>query len=130
MDVESEADNTRDVFIFVYGTLRKGASNHFRLEGASYITESVLSGALYVIDWYPGMVLGNDVKQTVLGEIYKVSVEMLNLLDDYEGAEYQRRAVEVIIEGEQKDLFLWEYSRSTEGKQMIPSGDWLDVSGS
>ncbi len=46
--------------VFVYGTLRQGASNHFRLEGATTLGEAWVLGQLYRIDWYPGLLLDDD----------------------------------------------------------------------
>ncbi|HBM76597.1 MAG TPA: hypothetical protein DD438_00690, partial [Verrucomicrobiales bacterium] len=41
--------------VFVYGTLRRGFSNHFRLGKAPFVKEGWILGRLYRIDWYPGM---------------------------------------------------------------------------
>ncbi|MEO8614231.1 MAG: gamma-glutamylcyclotransferase family protein, partial [Luteolibacter sp.] len=43
--------------VFVYGTLRRGGSNHFRMDGAEFITAGRIAGRMYKIDWYPGLVL-------------------------------------------------------------------------
>ncbi len=86
--------------VFVYGTLRRGASNHWRMEEAEFVGEAWVLGHLYPIDWYPGMVLDDD-GVPVRGEVYRVGSELLGELDEFEGVrgevadEYARVRTEV-----------------------------------
>ena len=41
--------------LFVYGALRKGASNDWRMEGARCLGSAEVPGTLVKIDWYPGL---------------------------------------------------------------------------
>ncbi|HEX7260527.1 MAG TPA: gamma-glutamylcyclotransferase family protein, partial [Luteolibacter sp.] len=70
--------------VFVYGTLRRGGSNHFRLAGAEFITAGTITGRMYRIDWYPGLVLDNAGDE-IHGEVYSVDPEQLAALDLFEG---------------------------------------------
>lgn len=81
-----------DILVFTYGTLRKGRSNHFMLRDADFIGSDAIH-AKYVDTGYsfPGIVEGND---QILGEVYRVSEQLLQRLDHLEGVEvgfYTRR---------------------------------------
>ncbi len=119
--------------VFVYGTLRRGGSNHFRMEAAEFICKGRICGRMYRIDWYPGLVLdaaGDD----IVGEAYRVDAELLGNLDsfegispgDREGSEYQRVATTVTAEdGSTLTAWVWEWRGEVEGNQRLTSGDWL-----
>ena len=53
--------------LFVYGALRKGASNDWRVEDARCLGSAEVPGTLVKIDWYPGLVLKGDTR--VKGEV-------------------------------------------------------------
>jgi gamma-glutamylcyclotransferase (GGCT)/AIG2-like uncharacterized protein YtfP len=111
--------------VFVYGTLRRGGSNHFRMEGAEFLSPATTSGRLYQIDWYPGLVI-DDAADEIAGEIYQVSPAMLGELDGFEGTEYRR--VNVVIrqpDGESVFAWIWEWLGPCDETRRIASGDWL-----
>lgn len=111
--------------IFVYGTLRRGGSNHHRLEGAAFISTARVRGRLYRIDWYPGLVL-DDSAGPVLGEVYEVSNGILDDLDAFEGDAYLRVNIEVrLSDSTSAEAWLWEWNRSTDEYRRITGGDWL-----
>ena len=56
--------------IFVYGALRKGASNDWRMKDARWLGPAKVEGTLLKIDWYPGLVLG--LGGWVKGEVYEI----------------------------------------------------------
>ena len=124
--------------IFVYGTLRREASNAFRMEGAEFKACGLIKGRLYVVDWYPAFVReGGD--GWVEGELWKVDDDQLRLLDEFEGDEYQRVRVDVRLQqsdgddswdthdGCQHKAWAWEWLGSVENLHVIKSGDWMDV---
>ncbi len=39
--------NRQNHMVFVYGTLRRGGSNHFRMEGAEFLSAATVNGRLY-----------------------------------------------------------------------------------
>jgi gamma-glutamylcyclotransferase (GGCT)/AIG2-like uncharacterized protein YtfP len=121
--------------VFVYGTLRGGGSNHFRLDDAELLGPAVVNGRLYRIDWYPGLVLDPSA-ETVLGEVYCIRREQLAKLDAFEGispgtmlgAEYRRVWVTArLVSGEEVSAWVWEWLAAVNESRRILGGDWLDL---
>lgn len=111
--------------IFVYGTLRRGGSNHFRMAAAEFVAAGTINGRLYRIDWYPGLVL-DDAAGVIAGEIYQVSPAALEELDCFEGCEYRRLRTKVRLpDGEELSAWVWEWLGPVDEIRRITSGDWL-----
>jgi len=114
--------------VFVYGTLRRGGSNHFRMEGGRWLGTASVRGRLYRVDWYPALTLDSEAGP-VTGDLIEVAEDRLPLLDDYEGSEYRRVMAQVTnAGGEQVSAWLWEWNEGSDGLQRIAGGDWLAVS--
>ncbi len=120
--------------IFVYGALRKGASNDWRMKQGRWLGPAEVAGTLVKIDWYPGLVLGEG--GTVKGEVYEVGPDLLRELDEFEGigvsgvgdegnGEYQRIRVEVSLDGKPQEVWIYEWLKGVEGFSVVTSGDWL-----
>lgn len=75
--------------VFVYGTLKRGGSNHGFLAGQQFLGEaSTVPGyTLYSLGDYPGMVRSNDPAQVVTGEAWGVDDACLAQLDKLEGVD-------------------------------------------
>jgi gamma-glutamylcyclotransferase (GGCT)/AIG2-like uncharacterized protein YtfP len=119
--------------VFVYGTLRRGGSNHFRMAGAEFLSPGCISGRLYRIDWYPGLVL-DPAGDEIHGEIYSVGPELLSALDAFEGlsageiegSEYRRIQTSVIKQDSQLlSAWVWEWRGIVDESQRLFDGDWL-----
>jgi gamma-glutamylcyclotransferase (GGCT)/AIG2-like uncharacterized protein YtfP len=111
--------------VFVYGTLRRGGSNHFRMDGARFVTAATVRGRLYHIDWFPGLVL-DATAGAIIGEIYQTSSAVLEELDLFEGAEYRRLQTQVRLpDGQTVTAWLWEWLGPVNESRRITSGDWL-----
>jgi gamma-glutamylcyclotransferase (GGCT)/AIG2-like uncharacterized protein YtfP len=119
--------------VFVYGTLRRGASNHFRMEGAEWVGSGSLPGFLYRLSWYPGLVLDPE-GGPVVGEVFFVPPRLLETLDEFEGlaagelegAEYRRVRAEVTLElAAPVEAWVWEWCGPAGGASLIAGGDWL-----
>ena len=118
--------------VFVYGTLRRGGSNAFRMDGAELVGLATVGGALYRISWYPGLVLDGDGR--VSGEVYRVGPELLRALDEFEGlaageiegSEYRRVKVEADAGNyEVVEVWVYEWKGAFDEDERIQSGDWL-----
>lgn len=118
--------------VFVYGTLRKGGSNHFRMASADFLGEGKISGRMYKIDWYPALLCGGET--FVKGELYRVDGETLKALDDFEGItpdataprEYRRvKATVNLSNGETEDAWVWEWTGDISDAQSLDGEDWL-----
>jgi gamma-glutamylcyclotransferase (GGCT)/AIG2-like uncharacterized protein YtfP len=116
--------------VFVYGTLRRNGSNHFRMEGGSFLGEATVRGRLYKIDWYPGLVL-DPAGDPIPGEIFEVSPEQLAALDEFEGVsaaevegnEYRR--VETVAQLPQGPMTVWVWEWIGPVDEGCRIGDWL-----
>lgn len=125
--------------LFIYGTLLSGIGHpmhelltrYARLAGTGHI-----HGKLYEIADYPGLVLSNNARNIVWGEIYAVkdAAPLFKYLDEYEGCaprsrrphEYQRDLV-TIHDAAQHSLLAWTYlyKHPVNHLQRIPTGDYL-----
>ena len=115
----------RQELVFVYGTLRPGSSNHFRMEEAELQGRAWVLGRLYPLGWYPGLVL-DDGGIPVRGEVYAVEREMLRKLDAFEGSEYERLKFPVHLEGgNEVRAWLYEFRGDEGGREEIVPADWL-----
>jgi gamma-glutamylcyclotransferase (GGCT)/AIG2-like uncharacterized protein YtfP len=122
--------------VFVYGTLRRGGSNAFRMDGAEFVASGKVTGRLYAISWYPGLVLGRGPEETVDGDVFRVGPSQLAALDEFEGisaneiegAEYRRVRTEVTTK-DNEVLLAWSYEWKgpVDETKRIRSGDWLQV---
>lgn len=119
--------------VFVYGTLRRGASNHFRMDGAEFVAAGTIAGRMYRFGWYPGLVVdatGGD----VFGEVYAVGRAQLAALDEFEGVsahevdgcEYRRVRVTVQTAGSPIVAWVWEWVGDVDESTCISHGDWLN----
>lgn len=75
-----------ETFLFVYGTLKAGLSNHFRMGGSRLVGPATTLPLyrMYNLGWHPGIVhVGQGV--SIEGEIYAVPPDTLAALDEFEG---------------------------------------------
>ncbi len=119
--------------VFVYGTLRRGGSNHFRMVGADFISAGTITGRMYKIDWYPGLVL-DDAGDEIHGEVYAVGQVQLAALDSFEGiasgetkgSEYRRIETTVVLKNSEiLTAWVWEWLGMMDESQRLTAGDWL-----
>jgi gamma-glutamylcyclotransferase (GGCT)/AIG2-like uncharacterized protein YtfP len=87
--------------VFVYGTLKRGGSNHLFLRGQKFLGEvrTAPGFTLYSLGEYPGMVRAPGDTQGVTGELWDVDDECLAELDRLEGLDeglYER--IDVLLE--------------------------------
>jgi len=118
--------------VFVYGTLRSGGSNHFRMAETDFVGEGKISGRMYGIAWYPALLCGGET--WVKGELYRVSDSALNALDRFEGItsdsaeprEYRRVKVMVnLASGDTEEAWVWEWAGDVGSALPLDGEDWL-----
>ena len=85
----------RHIPVFVYGTLKKGLSNHYLLEGAPYLGSAITDTARFYMretEHFPIVFEANGQKKVsagkIFGEVYVVDPKRLLQLDRLEGNGY------------------------------------------
>lgn len=109
----------------MYGTLRKGERNHSILQDSKYIGHTYIWGKLYKIGGFPGFV-PDILGSVVVAEVYDVSQDVLNHLDDLEGVKhgmFQRRRIPTDDKG-YVSVYVWPHPLPEN--QRIISGDWCN----
>lgn len=91
-----------DKWLFVYGTLMRGEPRHHILEehGAVMYSEAYTSKGYSLFDagHYPMLVAGYNIgAPSVYGELYKVSNDLLEYLDQIEGVPYLYERCEIVV---------------------------------
>ncbi|RJX70657.1 gamma-glutamylcyclotransferase [Vibrio sinensis] len=108
--------------VFVYGTLRKGESNHHHLsEQAQFLGhhETLPEFALYDLGAYPAVISGHH---SISGEVYLIDSHNLQVLDKLEDVpvEYRREQIETPF----GLAWIYLYQDTSQLETLISSGDW------
>lgn len=125
-------------YLFVYGTLHtaKDGSKHPDLKSAQFLGNAIVHGKLYLIDYYPGIVISStDNHECVRGEIYRLldPAPILQKLDDYEECsphfpsphEYQRTScIATLPDGSTIRTWIYTFQHSTEHLTQLNHGDF------
>lgn len=115
--------------VFVYGSLRRGGAHAMSIEfpHAKFITEAQVSGSLYDLGTYPGLLL-NESNTLVTGEVYEVDDELLNKLDAFEASSYYwRKQVEIALGSHRRSCWIYEpHPEFYSPRTLITSGDWIE----
>ena len=115
--------------IFVYGTLKRGHSNHDCLRGQQFIAGAVTQPRyrLHDLGGYPGMVLDERDGISIHGEVWEIDAACLERLDELEdtaGGEYAREAVPLQPPFNQQKIEGYRYLRDVSAARDIGSR-WL-----
>jgi gamma-glutamylaminecyclotransferase len=118
------------MLIFVYGTLKRGGSNHSWLEGQRFVGEAVTEPLfrLHDLDGYPGMVRDLEAGVSVRGEVWEVDAECLARLDELEdvsGGEYCREMIPLRPPFSQSQVQGYRYLREVAGRADL-GGEWVE----
>lgn len=127
-------EDEKKYYIFTYGTLKKGYSNHRLLKNAEFVCEASLKG-YGIFNVYNGNFPGINKSENrdVYGEVYKVSYDELvrvNLLEGYRGDKntdmYNRPMVSVknLRTDKNMDVYVYEWNRKRENPY-IDGGEWI-----
>ncbi len=110
--------------IFVYGTLKKGFSNHYFLANARYLgpTRTVERYALY-LDMYPGVYPG-DAVCPIVGQLFEVDSATLKRLDALEGHPHLCHRELIEVETGEGQRSAWIYFYPDKAGRLIASGEF------
>jgi gamma-glutamylaminecyclotransferase len=106
--------------VFVYGTLKRGGSNHGFLDGQRYVGDARTTPGvvLYAVADYPGMVRSADGTGIVTGEVWEVDDACLQRLDALEGIDqrlYVREPIALEAPFASQPVETYFYLRSIDG---------------
>jgi gamma-glutamylaminecyclotransferase len=110
--------------VFVYGTLKRGGSNHHFMAGQSFAgnAQTPPGFTLYEITGYPGMVREPGDREGVRGEVWRVDDACLADLDVLEGVDqglYSREAVPLGAPFGTEAVEAYVYIKGIEGRVRI-----------
>lgn len=118
------------MYLFVYGTLKRGQRNHPLLKGAEFLDTGITAGRIYSVGSFPALTLPKSHREYVQGEIYRITPEMLPRLDRLEGVPhmYTREEQQVWGDGDDRresvQAYVYVWARSTDHMARIDSGIW------
>lgn len=100
------------MFLYVYGTLKKGRNNHGYLDGANYMGNFITSEDYsLIVSGLPFLVKRKSKLGGVRGEVYKIDRDILTGIDKLEGHPgfYRREVTTVINEDTKEPLDVFAY---------------------
>jgi gamma-glutamylcyclotransferase (GGCT)/AIG2-like uncharacterized protein YtfP len=116
--------------LFAYGTLRRGAPMHRLLEGrATWLGPATAAGRLLDLGAFPGLVAAQGPADRVHGDLFAIPDaqrdEVLDALDRYEGASFER--VQQSVDGPDGPAIAWlyVYRGAVGGGRVVVGGDYL-----
>ena len=91
------------MYIFIYGSLKKGFSNDYLLDNSEFLGEAITVDK-FCMKKYPGYnfpYLSKEESVNIIGELYKIEKSVLKDLDILEenGSFYQREEISVLLNG-------------------------------
>jgi len=116
------------MLLFVYGTLKRGHSNHGYLRSQQFVSMAMTQPRyrLHDLGGYPGMVLDERDGISIHGEIWEVDADCLARLDeleDIEGGEYAREPIPLLSPHDQAPIEGFRYLRDVSHAPDI-GGSW------
>jgi gamma-glutamylcyclotransferase (GGCT)/AIG2-like uncharacterized protein YtfP len=126
--------------LFVYGTLMRGFDHPMAKllsQSAGFCGKARCQGRLYMVKHYPGLVLSDDAREVVFGELFSLRTPKTSLaiFDEYEGCgpnvaqpQYLRRLLPVTREdGAVIEAWTYVYNRPVAELKRIASGRFLEA---
>lgn len=109
------------MYVFVYGTLKKGFSNHHILKEATFIGLGITQQPFELYSLYYPCLFESNKGERVYGEVYDVSKDLLHVLDIFESTPdlYYRKEIEVNIKGKIEKAFVY-FSNEEKPKNLKP----------
>jgi gamma-glutamylaminecyclotransferase len=116
-----------EVLVFVYGSMKRGGTEHAALAGSSYLGKVATEATFELIDMggLPGLTTGGSV--SVQGELYAVSERVLANLDELEDhPDTFHRSVLVLSDGREVLGYVLPPTQAV-GFPRLSSGTWNEV---
>lgn len=87
--------------VFVYGTLKSSQCSHHILRGQEFLGEAQTQPRyrLYICGWHPALVVDSSNGVAVRGEVWQVSDEVLQKLDEYEEVPHYFTRRPILLQG-------------------------------
>lgn len=119
--------------VFVYGTLKRGCSNHHVLAGQQLLgaARTAPGYRLHHLGEYPGMIAASDDTIGVAGEVWSVDAATLARLDAFEGTAeglYRRESIKLLPPFADLRVDTYLYAQPVANRPIIPTGVWLESS--
>lgn len=119
-----------NVLLFVYGTLKRGCSNHRQMAGCTFVAEANTRPGfqLYDVGGYPGLVAVLDDPDSVLGEVWSVDAAALERLDRFEGVDeglYRRETIPLAAPFADQTVNTYVWGSTVNGRAKIGS-EWRE----
>ena len=128
--VTPERVGQQAAILFAYGTLRRGAPMHGLIEGRTdWIGAASVAGRLVDLGAFPGLIPPQAPDDRVHGDLFTIAEAqrdaLLDALDRYEGASFER--VQQIVDGPDGPARAWlyVYRGEADGRPVLAGGDYL-----
>lgn len=123
--------NNNEMKIIVYGTLRKGQSNHYILKDQKYLGtfESEPIFSMYSIkNSFPALIANGNT--SIKMEMYQISEEVLKKINNMEGYYENNKPISIYLKYKMVTPFgigsIFLYNKSVSNTDKITSGDWVE----
>lgn len=119
-----------NTLLFVYGTLKRGCSNHRQLEGQSFVglARTPPGYRLYDLGGYPAIVAEPADRAGVVGEVWSVTPEALEQLDHFEGVHeglYRREPIPLLPPFDRQSIDAYVSALPIVGRRDVGS-EWIE----
>ena len=117
------------MFVFVYGSLRKGFGNHDVLGDSPFIctASTLVPRTLHDLGAFPAVCL--DGNTHIVGEVYDVDDHVFARLDMLEGyPDFYDRKIEAVEDADGQEYEAWMYyiDEDFQDTPIVESGDWAE----
>src|SRR5688572_19109866 len=116
--------------LFVYGTLKRGCSNHGRLADQTFLAlaRTPPGYRLYDLGGYPALAAQPDDRDGVFGELWSVDAAGLERLDRFEGVHeglYRRDTIQLLPPHQEKSVHAYFPGLPVTGRRDLGS-EWIE----
>jgi gamma-glutamylaminecyclotransferase len=116
--------------LFVYGTLKRGGSNHRQMAGAEFVgsARTTRGYRLFNVGGYPALVRDPLGQLEIHGELWKVDADGLAALDEFEGTHeglFRREPIALAAPFSDIAVSCYFYGRATSGLAELGSS-WAE----